>query len=95
MRSSPESVAALAEILIEAVAHGASVSFMHPLAPDVAREPAHSRDEHPGKTERDERGAEDDQRPPGGAAHLGPVQKARFSTTVSTTLSSSEAPSGA
>ena len=37
MRSSPESVAALAEILVEAVADGASVSFMHPLTPDVAR----------------------------------------------------------
>ena len=36
LRSSPEVIAALAEILIETVAAGGSVSFMHPLAPDVA-----------------------------------------------------------
>ena len=36
LRSSPEIIAALAEILIETVAAGGSVSFMHPLAPDVA-----------------------------------------------------------
>lgn len=33
---SPEVRAALSEILIEVVAHGGSVSFMHPLAPEVA-----------------------------------------------------------
>src|SRR5215467_15676126 len=32
----PESVEALAELLRETVAAGGSVSFMHPLAPDVA-----------------------------------------------------------
>jgi hypothetical protein len=36
LRSTPEAIAALAETLVEAVASGASVSFMHPLAPDVA-----------------------------------------------------------
>src|SRR5690349_17114108 len=36
LRSTPEVTAALAETLAEAVASGASVSFMHPLAPDVA-----------------------------------------------------------
>jgi GNAT superfamily N-acetyltransferase len=36
LRSSPETVAALADVLVETVAHGGSVSFMHPLAPDVA-----------------------------------------------------------
>ena len=33
---SPEICAALSEMLIEAVANGGSVSFMHPLAPEVA-----------------------------------------------------------
>jgi ribosomal protein S18 acetylase RimI-like enzyme len=32
----PDIVAALADILVEAVASGGSVSFMHPLAPDAA-----------------------------------------------------------
>jgi ribosomal protein S18 acetylase RimI-like enzyme len=32
----PDIVAALADILVEAVATGGSVSFMHPLAPDAA-----------------------------------------------------------
>jgi hypothetical protein len=36
LRSSPETIAALAETLIETVAHGGSVSFMHPLAPEMA-----------------------------------------------------------
>ena len=36
LRHSPEVVAALSEMLIETVAAGGSVSFMHPLAPEVA-----------------------------------------------------------
>src|SRR5438128_1079066 len=36
MRATPEVIAALSETLIETVAHGGSVSFMHPLDPDVA-----------------------------------------------------------
>jgi ribosomal protein S18 acetylase RimI-like enzyme len=36
LRSSPEVVSALAETLIETVANGGSVSFMHPLAPEAA-----------------------------------------------------------
>jgi ribosomal protein S18 acetylase RimI-like enzyme len=32
----PKAIATLTEILVEAVASGASVSFMHPLAPEVA-----------------------------------------------------------
>jgi GNAT superfamily N-acetyltransferase len=36
LRSDPEVIAALAETLIETVAAGGSVSFMHPLARDVA-----------------------------------------------------------
>jgi ribosomal protein S18 acetylase RimI-like enzyme len=36
LRSSPEVISALAETLVETVANGGSVSFMHPLAPDVA-----------------------------------------------------------
>jgi ribosomal protein S18 acetylase RimI-like enzyme len=36
LRSSSEVVSALAETLIETVAHGGSVSFMHPLAPEAA-----------------------------------------------------------
>ena len=38
LSSSPATIAALSEILIEVVANGGSVSFMHPLAPDVAAE---------------------------------------------------------
>jgi ribosomal protein S18 acetylase RimI-like enzyme len=36
LRSSPESIAALADLLVETVAAGGSVSFMHPLAPETA-----------------------------------------------------------
>ena len=36
LASAPETVAALSEILIEVVANGGSVSFMHPLAPEMA-----------------------------------------------------------
>jgi ribosomal protein S18 acetylase RimI-like enzyme len=36
LRADPETVAALAETLVETVANGGSVSFMHPLAPEVA-----------------------------------------------------------
>lgn len=36
LRSSRAVIAALSEILIETVANGGSVSFMHPLAPEVA-----------------------------------------------------------
>jgi GNAT superfamily N-acetyltransferase/general stress protein 26 len=36
LRSTPEAIAALAELLTETVAGGASVSFMYPLAPEVA-----------------------------------------------------------
>jgi GNAT superfamily N-acetyltransferase len=36
LRSSAHTIAALAEVLVETVAHGGSVSFMHPLAPEVA-----------------------------------------------------------
>jgi GNAT superfamily N-acetyltransferase len=36
LRSSPSVIAALADLLIETVANGGSVSFMHPLAPEVA-----------------------------------------------------------
>jgi GNAT superfamily N-acetyltransferase len=36
LHSSPETVASLADMLIETVASGGSVSFMHPLAPEVA-----------------------------------------------------------
>jgi ribosomal protein S18 acetylase RimI-like enzyme len=36
LRATPEVVAALSETLVEAVESGASVSFMHPLEPDVA-----------------------------------------------------------
>ena len=38
LRCTPEAVAALSETLIETVAHGGSVSFMHPLSRDVAAE---------------------------------------------------------
>ena len=37
LSSPPETIAALAEILVEVVANGGSVSFMHPLAPETAR----------------------------------------------------------
>src|SRR5919202_6378274 len=36
LRPTPEAIAALSDILVETVANGGSVSFMHPLAPDVA-----------------------------------------------------------
>jgi ribosomal protein S18 acetylase RimI-like enzyme len=36
LASTPGTVAALSEILIEVVANGGSVSFMHPLAPELA-----------------------------------------------------------
>jgi hypothetical protein len=36
LRSTPEVISALAETLMETVASGGSVSFMHPLATDVA-----------------------------------------------------------
>ena len=36
LRPTPEVIAALSDILVETVANGGSVSFMHPLAPDVA-----------------------------------------------------------
>ena len=38
LRCTPDAVAALSETLVETVAHGGSVSFMHPLATDVAAE---------------------------------------------------------
>ena len=37
LAATPKTVAALADLLIEAVASGASVTFMHPLAPERAR----------------------------------------------------------
>src|SRR4051812_2736170 len=36
LRAAPEVIAQLTEILIETVANGGSVSFMHPLTPDAA-----------------------------------------------------------
>lgn len=36
LRLSPETVGQLSDLLVETVAHGGSVSFMHPLEPDVA-----------------------------------------------------------
>ena len=36
LSASPETIAMLSEILIETVANGGSVSFMHPLAVDTA-----------------------------------------------------------
>jgi ribosomal protein S18 acetylase RimI-like enzyme len=36
LTSDPETIAALSEIIVEVVANGGSVSFMHPLAPQVA-----------------------------------------------------------
>jgi ribosomal protein S18 acetylase RimI-like enzyme len=38
LATTPQVVEALAEILVETVAHGGSVSFMHPLALDAARD---------------------------------------------------------
>jgi ribosomal protein S18 acetylase RimI-like enzyme len=38
LSSHPKTIAALSEILIEVVATGGSVSFMHPLAPEAAAE---------------------------------------------------------
>ena len=37
LNASPETIAMLSEILVETVANGGSVSFMHPLAPGSAR----------------------------------------------------------
>src|SRR5271155_2494422 len=37
LNASPETIAMLSEILVETVAHGGSVSFMHPLTPGSAR----------------------------------------------------------
>src|SRR5215207_2040387 len=36
LHSGPETIAELADILVETVASGGSVSFMHPLAPEIA-----------------------------------------------------------
>ncbi|HLY79620.1 MAG TPA: GNAT family N-acetyltransferase [Caulobacteraceae bacterium] len=36
LSSTPQTIAALSELIIEVVAHGGSVSFMHPLPPPVA-----------------------------------------------------------
>ena len=36
LTQSPNVIASLADLLVETVAHGGSVSFMHPLAPEVA-----------------------------------------------------------
>ncbi len=36
LRSRPETISALADLLVETVAAGGSVSFMHPLAPEIA-----------------------------------------------------------
>jgi ribosomal protein S18 acetylase RimI-like enzyme len=38
LTATPETIATLSEILIEVVANGGSVSFMHPLSPDTAAE---------------------------------------------------------
>jgi ribosomal protein S18 acetylase RimI-like enzyme len=38
LSSTPQTIAALSQIIIEVVANGGSVSFMHPLAPDAAAE---------------------------------------------------------
>jgi GNAT superfamily N-acetyltransferase len=37
LAASPETIEALVDLLIETVASGASVTFMHPLSPDLAR----------------------------------------------------------
>ena len=37
LAASPDTIAALADLLIETVASGASVTFLHPLSPDLAR----------------------------------------------------------
>jgi len=39
LTSRPETVDALARLLIETVAHGGSIGFMHPVAPDYALMP--------------------------------------------------------
>lgn len=36
LTSHPDTIAALADLIIETVAHGGSVSFMHPLSPQMA-----------------------------------------------------------
>jgi ribosomal protein S18 acetylase RimI-like enzyme len=36
LHSTPQTISALADVLVETVAAGGSVSFMHPLSPDVA-----------------------------------------------------------
>jgi len=38
LSSTPQTIAALSQIIVEVVANGGSVSFMHPLAPDAAAE---------------------------------------------------------
>ena len=38
LNSAPELCAALGELLVEAVASGGSVGFMHPLAPEAAQQ---------------------------------------------------------
>jgi ribosomal protein S18 acetylase RimI-like enzyme len=37
LEEAPDTVAALADLIIETVAHGGSVSFMHPLSPEAAQ----------------------------------------------------------
>jgi ribosomal protein S18 acetylase RimI-like enzyme len=37
LHAAPDTCAQLSDILVEVVAHGGSVSFMHPLAPEVAQ----------------------------------------------------------
>lgn len=37
LQSAPETIAALGDLLVETVANGGSVSFMHPLTPEFAR----------------------------------------------------------
>lgn len=37
LTSQPQVIAALADLIIETVANGGSVNFMHPLAPQAAR----------------------------------------------------------
>jgi ribosomal protein S18 acetylase RimI-like enzyme len=38
LSSTPQTIAALSQIIVEVVANGGSVSFMHPLAPEAAAE---------------------------------------------------------
>ena len=40
LNASPETIAMLSEILVETVAHGGSVSFMHPLDPGIGEQPS-------------------------------------------------------